>query len=263
MRRFLPLLLVLLIPIVAAAYVLLSDSDDNGGSQSAGPPLELTGNLIQDGGFEETDAPCSTDEGTITPCWFSLREPDWILSDKAHTGRYSALLRMRESAQSEDTKIYYLVQEFDLDPNEELPEVISGHYLVENWNRGTDKQYLQFVVILWGDDFSNLPTCPNGNACPNYQIRYLLAGIESDPFAIGNAKFVYIDREEPVEGEWVHFQRNLRDDFQEFWGAVPDQVTRIRLLFEVRYDDKQPGDSAIEGDVYYDDLYLGPAETAP
>jgi hypothetical protein len=30
------------------------------------------------------------------------------------------------------------------------------------------------------------------------------------------------------------------------------------MLFEVRYDNKQPQDGPMEADVYYDDLYMGP-----
>jgi hypothetical protein len=167
---------------------------------------------------------------------------------------------MRDTADSPADKIYYLVQEVDI---QELPQVISGNYFVENWVRGTKTQYLQFVVVLWGDDFSNMPACPDQQPCPNYQIRYLLAGIDEDPFPIGNAKFVYLNTEDPVRGEWVHFERNLHDDFQQFWGAIPGNVTRARLLFEVRFDNKAPGEGPLEADVYYDDLYLGSAADAP
>ncbi|HUF53789.1 MAG TPA: hypothetical protein VMR52_08455 [Dehalococcoidia bacterium] len=265
MRRFLPLLLLLIIPLAAVAYIVVSNSgDDDDASGSGGPTPNPVGNLLSDPGFEESDGPCTTEEGAATPCWYSLREPVWQSSDeRAHTGEKAALLHMRDTAESEETKIYYLVQEFGLDPTQPLPEVISGNYLVENWESGTYNQYLQFVVILWGDDFSNLPVCPSQNPCPNYQIRYLLAGIDQDPFAIANAKFAYVGTEDPVEGEWVHFERNLHEDFQSYWGAVPHSVTRIRLLYEVRYDDKLPGEGPMEADVYYDDLYLGDAETAP
>ena len=48
-------------------------------------------------------------------------------------------------------------------------------------------------------------------------------------------------------------------DFEEVWGEVPQNYETIRVLFEVRYDDKQPGDGPILSDVYYDNLYMGPA----
>jgi hypothetical protein len=130
---------------------------------------------------------------------------------------------------------------------------------VENWVKGTTKQYLQFVVIVWRA--KNAPAGSDGAPFGNHQIRYLEAGIAEDPFAIANAKFVYLSKDEPVEGEWVPFKVNVKQDFLDLWGAVPEGYDRIRLLFEVRYDDKVPG-SASEADVYYDDLYFGPAAGA-
>jgi hypothetical protein len=262
MRRFLPLTALLIIPIAAIVYVIASDSDDGAGTVN--PIPDAAGNLLADPGFEESEAPCTADQGAVEPCWFSLREPAWIpTKDKAHTGEKAALLEMRETTASDEAKIHYLVQELALDPSQEIPEVISGNYFVENWVPGTKNQYLQFVVIFWSDDFSNMPVCPDQTPCPNYQIRYLLAGIDEDPFPIANAKFVYVDSEDPVEGEWVHFERNIREDFASFWGEVPHSVTKIRVLFEVRYDDKLPDEGPLEADVYYDDLYLGAGETAP
>ncbi len=112
--------------------------------------------------------------------------------------------------------------------------------------------YLQFVVIVFGA--TNLP-----GGYSNHQIRYILAGLQSPPFGIANADFVFLTREDPVIGEWVDFERNLADDFEEAWGAVPENFEKIRVLFEVRYDDKLAGEGPIASDVYYDDLYMGPA----
>lgn len=196
-------------------------------------------NLFPNPGFEEDADP-----------WYSLKPPDFIVSDEfAHSGSASALLRMDEPPEAADTKIFYLVQE--LAPAE-LPEVISGYYRVENWNKGTPIQYLQFVVIAPGA--TNL-----AGGFPNYQIRYLLAGLDEPPFEIANAFFVFVTEKDPVTGEWVRFERNLREDFEQLWGAVPQGFDCLRVLFEVRYDDKVAGDGAAVADVYYDDLYIGPA----
>jgi hypothetical protein len=92
----------------------------------------------------------------------------------------------------------------------------------------------------------------------NHQIRYPLAGIEDDPFGIRNAKFVYIRTGEPTMDEWAYFQRNIKQDFIEQWGAVPEDFSSIRFFFEVRYDNKQAVNPT-EAKVYYDDLYLGSA----
>lgn len=202
-------------------------------------PPEAADNLFGNGGFEEGGDP-----------WFSLKPPDFTVSqEQTHGGSASALLQMRAGAGDEDAKVFYLVQEVDPD---EFPELISGYYRVDHWARGTQKQYLQFVVIAFGVD--NLAT-----PYVNHQIRYILAGIEDEPFSIANARFVFLSREEPTLGEWVRFERNLREDFQQLWGAVPEGYEKIRVLFEVRYDDKALNETAVEADVYYDDLYMGPA----
>ena len=133
-----------------------------------------------------------------------------------------------------------------------FPEFLSGFYRVENWKRGTDIQYLQFVVI------AILP-----NNAGNIQIRYLLAGTATEPFEIGNAKFVFLSKEEPRVGEWVYFERNIADDFQQLWGQAPEKMQELRVFFETRYDSPTAIQPDIGGDVYYDDLYVGPESKAP
>jgi len=192
-------------------------------------------NLFPNPGFENDRDP-----------WFSLKPPDFILSDTAHTGEKSAVLQMNDSANETGSKVYYLVQEISPD---KFPEKISGWYRVENWKKGTDKQYVQFVVIVW--QATNLKGGYN-----NHQIRYPLAGIADEPFVIKNAYFIFIGKDAPVENEWVYFERNVAEDFKEKWGAVPEGFKMLRILFEVRYDDKNAGET-VKGDVFYDDLFLG------
>ena len=133
-----------------------------------------------------------------------------------------------------------------------FPEFLSGFYRVENWQKGTEHQYLQFVVIA---------ILPEGQG--NIQIRYPLAGTATDPFRIDNAKFIYLTKEEPKIGEWVYFERNIADDFQQLWGKVPDDVQELRVFFEGRYDFDTPSTGNMSGDVYYDDLYVGSKADAP
>lgn len=245
-----------LIAIVSLALIAgACNGDGTPPATDGSPPADTTspttpaaGNLFPNPGFEQDKDPsCKSDS---LGCWFSLKPPDFIISeDLAQSGNASALLRMREGTEAAGAKVFYLVQEIQ---PEEFPEVISGYYRVENWQKGTPKQYAQFVVIVFAAE--NVPS-----NFPNHQIRYLLAGMDSPPFAISNAKFVFISREEPVEGEWVYFERNVREDFLTLWGSVPVGFEKIRVLFEVRYDDKQVGEGPVEGDVYYDDLYIGPA----
>lgn len=226
-----------LFPITLLAAALIAacggDSQEEPASQTS-----PQGNVFQNPGLEEGRDP-----------WFSLSEPEFIVAeDIAHTGQASALLEMRADPQQGETKVFYLVQEVT---PEQFPEVLSGQYRVTKWTPETRLQYLQFVVIAIGAE--NLP-----GGYPNHQIRYILAGIDEVPFLVKNARFVFLNRVDPPLDQWVSFQVNVRDDFQRLWGAVPKGYEKIRVLFEVRYDSKAAGE-APEADVYYDDLYFGPA----
>jgi hypothetical protein len=244
---------VLAVPwLLAVALALLasctpSDDGSNGGVASptglpVAPPLE--GSLFANPGFEEGEAP-----------WISLESwgTQFAVSDAvAHSGTSSAFLELRsEGAEGEAARVFGVEQEIT---PEEFPDVLSGYYYVDRWEPGTPKQYLQFVVIVFGAD--NIP--PEVASATNHQIRYILAGVDSQPIQISNAKFVMVGTGAPTQGEWVHFQRNIRQDFQELWGGVPEGYDYIRILFETRWDDRASTDGASAADVYYDDLYVGP-----
>jgi hypothetical protein len=203
--------------------------------------------VLHNPGFESGRQPwCSLHLGEVTA--FEVSQAF------AHSGESSAYLKMRVPAEETGSaKVFYLVQEVT---PEQFPELISGYYRVEHWTKGTPKQYMQFVVIAF--DVTNMTA-----GYPNYQMRYPLAGISEEPFEIANAFFVFLTKEEPRTGEWVYFERNIKEDFQQFWGAAPEGFSKLRVLFEVRYDDKQAGPSPAEADVYYDDLYMGPASENP
>ncbi len=68
-----------------------------------------------------------------------------------------------------------------------------------------------------------------------------------------------LSREDPPLDQWVPFSVNVKEDFERFWGAVPEGYETIRILFEVRYDSKAIGEGPLAADVFYDDLYFGPA----
>jgi hypothetical protein len=186
--------------------------------------------------------------------WYALHDQTVeTVTDVAHSGLASAYLRMRDPVEATGAKVYYLVQEV---APAQFPELVSGYYKVDNWKRGTEKQYLQFVVIVFAP--TNL-----GSEFPNYQIRYPLAGILEQPFPIANAFFKFLSSDfDPRQGEWVYFESNIKQDFQEWWGEVPEGYSKVRVLFEVRYDDKE-AELPAEADVYYDDLYMGPADANP
>jgi len=206
-------------------------------------PPPGSANLLGNAGLEEG-----------SQYWFALHNQTVETTTAvAHSGQASAYLKMRDPVEATGAKVYYLVQEV---APAEFPELISGYYRIDNWLRGTKKQYLQFVVIVFAP--TNL-----GGEFPNYQIRFPLAGISEEPFPIGNAYFKFLTRDlEPRQGEWVYFESTIKQDFEEKWKAVPEGYSKIRVLFEVRYDDKASG-AASEADVYYDDLYMGLADANP
>jgi hypothetical protein len=218
---------------------LLACACGGGGDKASQEP-----NLLANPGFEEGAEP-----------WYSMETTGWgtpfdVSDNVAHSGTHSAHLALRPPTEPVQHQVYGAVQSL-LKPNS-FPEFLSGFYRVENWQKGTKFQYLQFVVIA---------ILPEGQS--NIQIRYLLAGTATDPFRIDNAKFVYLSREEPKTGEWVYFERNIADDFQQLWGRVPGNVQELRVFFEARYDFDTPSTGNMSGDVYYDDLYVGSKAEAP
>ena len=96
----------------------------------------------------------------------------------------------------------------------------------------------------------------------NYQIRYILAGVDTQPTNIANSRYVFISKSPPKVGQWVHFERNIRQDFSGLWGSLPTGFTSIRVCFETRWDERAASDGPSAADVYYDDLYWGPAAGA-
>jgi hypothetical protein len=234
--------------LIAAASAALGAACGGGAAPQGAPEagVQLAANVFENGSFETGSDP-----------WISLTTAAWgmpfsVSSHVAHGGAHSAYLQLRASPDASGAKVFGVVQEVSPD---RFPEVLSGYYYVDDWIKGTPKQYLQFAVIAFG-----VKNLPGGYA--NHQIRYPLAGINAEPFAISNAKFRFLSREEPATGQWVYFERPVARDFEELWGAVPQGFEKLRVLFEVRYDDKLAGSEG-KADVYYDDLYLGPAADNP
>jgi len=215
------------------------------------PAAEATESALANGGFEAGREP-----------WTSLATESWgppfeLSQAQARSGANSAYLQLR----SEDggaTRVYGVVQE--LGPGE-LPETLSGYYYVENWEQGTPKQYLQFVVIVTAA--TNIPQQVVDLDANNHQVRYILAGVDSQPTDIANSRYVMVSTEQPAVGRWVRFERNVRQDFCELWGSLPVGYTGIRVLFETRWDERKDTDPPSSADVYYDDLSWGTAGVAP
>lgn len=244
-------------------------------------------NLVRNGSFEEGQEP-----------WFSFAERNPIswggfeISDaRARTGTKSARLLLDSTGNNRPTRIHGVIQEFK---SEFAPERLTGFYLVDEWQRGTPKQYIQVVVILWG------ARDPSGTVrtANNLQVAYTLAGVQEPPLQIGNRRFILSGPKDPVIGEWIPFEFNPRADFKAQWGVDITNFEYVRVLYEVRYDDmaheppvpeagpeavpeavpvaKDPGDASppdpdappvppvpetpslpARAIIYYDDLYAG------
>lgn len=236
--------------IVALVFAACSDSERVGlgcGQPSPDPP-DAEGNLFVNPGFEDGADP-----------WFSM--DSWgtnfsVSGDRARSGANSAYLRLRsEDPPFEPVRVYGVVQE--LCP-ETFPQVVRGHYFVDRWEKGTPIQYLQFVAIVLNADNIPAEVAP----ATNHQVRYILAGVDRQPTVISNARYRMVTTEPPKQGEWVEFEFNLRDDFEELWGDAPEGYDNISFFFEARWDDRAPTDGISAADVYYDDLYLGAAAGA-
>lgn len=212
----------------------------------AAPAVPSEGSLFANPSFEQGRDP-----------WISLETEAWgpafqVSDSQAVEGTNSAALTLR-SKDGGAARIYGVVQEISPDS---FPETLSGYYCVARWEKGTAFQYLQFVIIAF--DAANMPAEVSAQA-NNYQIRYLLAGVAEQPTNISNARYVFVTREEPVIGKWVHFERNVRDDFVQLWGEAPRDFSKLRILFETRWDERPSNAAPSAADVFYDDLYLGPA----
>jgi hypothetical protein len=230
--------------------------------KATSPRQRDTANLFANGDFELGRPPWHDRRAPSRNFWHGFE----LSNASSSHGRTSALLRLRADESSparEKVFIAGLIQEVR-EPTlvipatqqefQEFPETISGFYRVENWERRTAKQYIQFVVIVWASDLH-----PDQPEETNVQIRYVLAGASAPPLSLSNARYIILGPPEPATGSWIPFSRDLRKDWLEQWGALPRRFEFLRILFEVRYDDDDSLAPGPMGDVYFDDLYLGPA----
>jgi hypothetical protein len=210
-------------------------------TQKKSVPL-VTGNFLKDADFE------STPSG-----WYS--QPTWNTNFKLDSkilksGKLSALLELDSRQEgSQSTRVYGVSQ--DLSPIT-FPNHLSANYYVADWQKTTKNQYIQMVVAVFAPD--NIPEEIKGGG--NYQIRYVLAGIDNPPTDIKNAKYIIINPEKPVIGQWINVQRDLKKDFSEQWGGAPVSFKSIRVFFEARWDQRTEI-TPVYGKVYFDDVFMG------
>lgn len=209
------------------------------------PEEPAGGNLLLNASFEG---------GTQSPWFdFSDRNPKaWgamaIGASRQKEGNRAALLELDSEGVTEPVRVLGAVQEISGDA---CPAYVSGWYLVEHWERGCEKQYLQVVAIASGGQ------TPPG--VTNYQVARTLAGVPEAPIVMKNRRFEIDGPVEPVIGEWVFFEIDLAAMFQRQWKLTPSSDATLRLFFEVRYDGRSASDPRAQARVWFDDLYAGPA----
>jgi hypothetical protein len=240
----------------------------------AGQPeaADDSGNLLVNASFEETlpERPAEVNPHVLGEWWSFAgpKKPYWrhfeIDDNTAYDGERSTKLTLDSTGFDGATLIVGATQNVVTDT---MPTELSGAVRVDEWQRGTQRQYVQIVVIVW----NVTDNMPKGQDAKNYQIAYTFAGIERPPFRIKNRKFLFPRGElvdlhsedgNPKVGEWKQFHLNPRKDFNEQWGVDPSDYEYIRVLYEVRYDgrnaSKEPPASAV---VHWDDLYFGQERT--
>ena len=201
-------------------------------------------NLLKNPGFED---------GLENWTWLDWSKgwaPFALSTDHALEGTKSLYLPVL-STDNRPTVVWGGVQEIEL--SGDIPECIDGSYFVENWTSGDWKQYLQLVVI----DLTH-PLGPNRGQA---QLRYIVSGSKEPPLTISNASYLFAEKERrdtPVIGRWTHFSVNPRADYLNSWQYTPGAGSKLRILFEGRYDLHHNPDLPARADVYYDDLYFGP-----
>lgn len=225
-------------------------------------------NLLVNPSFEEPVAPQAQPvDPHVIGEWWSFTGPErpyWrhfeISDEHATEGAKSVRLTLDSEGFDGPTLIVGATQNVKAGT---MPGELSGMVRVDGWERGTARQYVQIVVIVW----NVTGNYPPGAAHKNYQIAYTFAGIEEPPFAIQNRKFLFPRGEKidlhaedgnPVEGEWKRFDLNPREDFKAHWGVDPSDYEYIRVLYEVRYDGRQAAtEPPAHAVVHWDDLYFG------
>jgi hypothetical protein len=198
-----------------------------------------TGNVLVNPGFEEGAA------GWKWLQWSEHWGPFEMGTAHVVTGRQAAHLKAHGLPRDPATRVFGVVQEIH---SPKFPTRISGHYFVERWQPGeARKAYVQVVLIAMQ---------PLGDQ-PTMQLRYVLDGMEEQPYHMTNARYIVVHpRTHVPTGEWIDFSLDVHGDYMKLWDQVPRDGTGYRVLFEARYDDKTPGETVML-DVWYDDLFVG------
>jgi hypothetical protein len=228
-----------------ALYLATRERGETGVDEPDEPPPPATGkgNLLSNPGFE------SGEEGWEWLSWSKGWAPFEISEGRRRSGERALHLPVRSEGEVRRTIVWGVVQDVTIDA---FPECLEGWYLVSDWERGAEKQYLQTVII------SDLKT-PSG---ADKQIRMMLTGMDRPSYNLSNARYFFCDPGKPVTPpleKWVHFKCSPRTWFLQAWGELPEAGHRLRVFFEARFDDRKSTEKEVVAETFFDDLYLGPA----
>jgi hypothetical protein len=240
--------------IVVAVLILFLATRKRGGTEDGGQedggqekePLRAveSGNMLENPGFEDGEAKWE---------WLSWSKgwaPFEISTGRRRSGSKALFLPVRSAGEIRRTIVWGVMQKVILGYT--FPECLEGWYLVSDWQRGAKKQYLQTVII------SDLKT----ERGADQQIRMMITGMDEPSYNLTNARYFFCDEQRPLTPPletWVRFRCQPRKWFKEAWDKLPPAGTSLRVFFESRFDDRQPSDTEVVADTYFDDVYLGPA----
>lgn len=187
-----------------------------------------------------------------------------VVSEPVHAGRGAAHLVASWQPGMSERPVSVRSASQEISPSR-FPDRIAGWYRVDRWEYASDEGglQLQIIVAAIGDPRtgeivkSDDPDDPEVNPkLDNFQLRYQLAGPTEELEDGGNIRHRLIGKGPPELGSWLHFDLPVKSDFEQRWGTVPADFRELRIMFIVRWDDKEEG-AALQADVYYDDLFFG------
>ncbi len=221
------------------------------------PTPLLVGNQLRNPGFEAD-----------THGWGGIEQGNSIgfevVSEPVHSGHGAAHLVASWRPGNPERPVSVRSASQEISPPR-FPDRIAGWYRVDRWEDGSDRGalQLQILVVAIGDPRtreivqSDDPDDPEVHPkLDNFQLRYQLAGPTEAPEDGGNIRNRVIGKGPPDLGSWLRFDLPVKSDFQQLWGSVPANYRQLRIMFAVRWDDKEEG-AALHADVYYDDLFFG------
>ena len=221
------------------------------------PTPLLVGNHLRNSGFEAGNA----DWGKIedrTQVEFE------VVDEPTHSGLGAAHLLASWQPGDRERPVSIRSATQEISPPR-FPDRIAGWYRVERWEDTPDPGALQLQIIVGviGDPRtleivrSDDPEEPEPHPeLSNYQLRYQLAGPTEEPEDGGNIRHRVIGAGPPKLASWVHFDLPVKSDFEQRWDHIPANFGHLRVMYSVRWDDKEEG-AALHADVYYDDLFFG------